>query len=88
MSLKDKITKIAQEAALGAINYSSSVIQDQLQQQQSKVGIMEILNITQNNDGSTTLQVDAGGSIQDVTYIGSDQIFIGKRIFVDSGYAQ
>ena len=88
MGLKDKITKIAQEAALGAINYSSSVIQDQLQQQSAKVGIMEILNISQNADGSTTLQVDAGGSFQEVTYIGAEQIFIGKRIFVDNGYAQ
>lgn len=89
MNFPDYIAKIARESALGAVNVTSSVIQDQLNQQQALSGLMIIQGIVNNADGSTTLLVqDSSGGNQVISYIGSGQIFIGQAIFVQDGYAQ
>lgn len=89
MNFPDYIDRLAREAALGAVNISSSVIQQQINTQTSLNGFMTVLAITDNGDGSTNLVVaDSDNNQQYVNYIGTDQIYLGKSVFVNNGYVQ
>lgn len=88
MSLKDKIKSIAQEAALNAVNYTSSVISSQVQQFQNQTGLMTIQSID-NSSYPPVLQVlDGSGNYQSIKYIGSDYIYPGQSVFCSNGYSQ
>lgn len=90
MNFPEYLNKIAREASLGAVNTTSSVIQQQINSQQSLNGVMVVQGIVNNTDGSTSLVVAESGSNQQqmVSYLGSSQIYIGKPVFVNNGYVQ
>jgi hypothetical protein len=87
MSLKDVITKIAQEAALSAVNYSSGLIQAQLAMQSQQTGIMTVTNVDTSQNPILLTVVDSNGYQQYVSYLGTDYPYQGQTMFVDSGYA-
>ena len=86
MGLKQKITQIAQEAALGAVNYASSMVQTQLTAQTQKTGIMTVQSIDTSQNPTSINVVDGNGYVQTVGYLGQDYPYVGQNLFVDNGY--
>jgi len=89
MDLPGYINKLAKEAALGAVNITSDVLQQQITAKSNANGFMTIVGIINNTDGSTNLIVaDSNNNQQNVVYLGSSQIYLGKPVFVNNGYVQ
>jgi len=88
-NFKGKITKTAQEAALQMVNYSSSVLQQQLQQQTLSNGVMKVEQVNSDAAGNTLITVsDDLGNLQTVTYTGFDYPYPGQFLLVSNGLAQ
>ena len=86
MSLKQAITKIAQEAALNAANYASSLVQTQLNAQTQKTGIMTVQAIDTSTNPTSINVIDANGYVQTVQYLAQDYPYVGQNLFIDNGY--
>lgn len=86
MGLKQAITKIAQEAALNATNYASSLVQTQLNAQTQKTGIMTVQSINTATNPTSINVIDANGYVQTVGYLAQDYPYVGQNLFIDNGY--
>lgn len=86
--LKDKITQIAQEAALNTANFASTVIQAQINQQAAKTGLMTVQSVDLSSTPIGIQVLDASGNIQVIGYTGNGYPYPGQVIFVNNGYSQ
>lgn len=84
--IKDAITKIAQAAALNAVNYNSSTVQSQLNSQKVPTGLMTVGAIDTSQNPTAIQVIDGNGNVQNIQYLGNDYPYIGQILFVDNGY--